>query len=231
MSMESWVGGETGLRNIAAINKPRRMIDTLLLLAVALGAAGCGGGGAEPVPVSRFDMLAGKKVLVLPVQYVRRTEGPWIGGARNEQAAARLADTEIGFALGEESSRAEWILPPAQVEAVERRPMLAVNPYALSADEARRGGGKFKWIRDPLYGEIRVLVAVFDARYIVWPIEVFYDKDEETNSGRVVIRTVFVDGRSGDVLWQGNIFGQDEPPTSPGALASAAQAFAREVSP
>ena len=144
--------------------------------------------------------------------------------ARNEQAAARLADTEIGFALGEESSRAEWILPPAQVEAVERRPMLAVNPYALSADEARRGGGKFKWIRDPLYGEIRVLVAVFDARYIVWPIEVFYDKDEETNSGRVVIRTVFLDGRSGDVLWQGNIFGQDEPLTSPGALPTPAAA-------
>jgi len=204
-------------------------------IAVALSLAalcGCGGGGAEQAPAPGFGMLSGQRVLVLPVQYVTRTAAGWIGGAANAEQAARQADSEITFALGEEGGRAYWVTPAEQVEVLRRRPSIEVNPYMLSADEARREGGDLKDVRDPLYGEIRMLAALFDTRFAVWPLEVYYEPGEEGAAGRVAIRTFLLDARSGDVLWYGQVEGvASEDPSSPGALAAAAQAFAMQVSP
>ena len=205
----------------------------LITLATVPLLAGCGGSSSEgdPVPRSEYAMLDGQRVLVLPVQYVRRSEGPWIGGARNEREAARQAEREIAFALREEAGRSTWILPEQQVAVLERRPMIDVDPYSLSAERARRGGGDFDFVRDPLYGELRPLVALFESRLILWPIEVYYEEDEVSDTGRVVIRTLVIDGRSGAVLYQGQVRGEDYPKTSPAAMASAAQAFAIAVNP
>ncbi len=204
-----------------------------LAMLVLLGCGGGGGGGGEePVPESPFSVLSGKTVLLLAVQYVRRPEGPWIGGARNAKDVARQADMEIEFALLEEAGRTTWIFPEQQVEVLRGQPMFDIDPYALSADVARKGGRDFKRVWDPLYGEIRPLVALFSARYVLFPVEVYYEQDRDAgvDEGRVVIKTVLFDGRSGTVMFQGAILGADEAVTSPGALASAAQKFAREVS-
>ncbi len=209
------------------------------LLALGIGSAGCSGGGDELAPAG-FGKLSGQTVLVLPVQYVVSAAGGYAGGASNAQAAARLADSEIAFALSERAGRATWVLPQQQIEALKRRPWMQVNPIAQSADEARSEWDKLRDIRDPLYREIRMIAALFDARLAVWPLEIFYEKGADGRGGRagrggrggrLVIRTVLLDARAGVVLWQGLVRGDDQPPTSPGALAAAAQAFAIRVSP
>jgi hypothetical protein len=202
-------------------------IGTLLAATVA-----CGGGGAEPMPTPGFGVLSGQTVLVLPVQYVQRVPGGWVGGAANAQDAARSADMEITFALHELGGRATWVTPEQQMEELSRRPSVEVFPYLLSADEARQQGGSLRHIRDPLYGEIRMLAALFDARYAVWPMEFFYEQDREGGGGHLAIRTFVVDARAGTVVWYGLVRGDGtQPPASPGALAAAAQTFAVQVSP
>jgi len=201
----------------------------LALCAAVIAVAGCGGSGDEPMPVPGFGVLSGQMVLVLPVQYVRPVPGGWVGGAANAEAAARQADLEIAFALGEQGGRATWVTPDQQIEALRRRPSIRVNPYAFSADELRQKADKLKHVRDPLYGEIRLLAALFDSRYAVWPLELVYAPEEE--GGRLAIRTFLLDTRAGIVLWSGLVRGDDQPPASPGALAAAAQAFAFQVSP
>ncbi len=208
----------------------RRLRPELLqavTVAVAVGLSTSCGGGGEPEPQSPYSVIDGKTVILLPVQYVRRDEGPWIGGARNEPDAARMATDEIVFALKEEPGRISWIFPEDQVAALKTRPMFDVDPYALSAEQARDKGTRM--IRDPLYGEIRPLLAVMDARYVLWPVEVYYEHDKNSRTGRVVIRVLIADGRSGKVLYRASIKGDDHPTTSPVAMASAAQAFAITV--
>jgi hypothetical protein len=210
--------------------------ELTVTLAAALAAAlACGGGSGPreaPAPVSGFGMLSGKTTLVLPVQYARRVPGGWPGGAANAKQAMRSADAEIGFALEEYSGRAIWVMPERQIEVLRRQPSIrGVDPYLLSADYLRRQGGDARWFRDPLFGEVRKLAALFDARYAVWPLELIHVEDAEGDGVRLAIRGFLLDTRSGAVLWYGLVTGGEQAPDTPGALAEVAQNFARVVSP
>ena len=200
-------------------------------LVVAFAAA-CKSGSEEPLPAPGFGMLSGQTVLILPVQYVRSVPGGWVGGAGSARAAARQADVEIGFALAEQGGRAIWVTPDQQTEALRRRPSIEVNPHMLGADDLRSQGEKARHVRDPLYGEIRKLAALFDTRYAVLPLEIVYEQAGEGEESRLAIRTFLLDARAGTVLWYGHVRGSsDQPPAAPGALALLAQAFAAQVSP
>ncbi len=200
-----------------------------------VAAVACGGGGAdEPMPAPGFGALSGQTVLVLPVQYARQVPGGWIGGAVNAQEAARAADGEITFALAELGGRATWVTPDQQMDALARQPSLEVFPYLLSVDEVRREGKGLRHVRDPLYGEVRVLAALFDARYAVLPLEISYESNppDQGGGGQLAVLTVILDARSGTVVWYGTVRGDGaQPPASAGALASLAQVFARQISP
>ncbi len=205
------------------------------LAAALVAAAGCGGGGSgeAPAPMTGFGVLSGKTTLVLPVQYVGRVPGGWPGGAATAREAMRAADAEIRFALEEYGGRAIWVMPERQVETLRRQPSIqGVDPYLLSADYLRREGGDARWFRDPLFGEIRKLAALFDARYAVWPLELIHVEDRDGTGVRLAIRSFLLDTRSGAVLWYGVVAsGDDQAPAMPGALATVAQRFAERVSP
>ncbi len=192
---------------------------------------GCSGGSGEVEPVAGFTMLTGQTVLVLPVQYVRPVPGGWVGGAENAESAARRADREIEFALGERGGRAVWITPEQLVETLRRRPSIEVNPYALAADEVRRKGTRLRHVGDPLYGELRMMAALFDSRYALWPLEIVYEAGDSVTAGQLALLTVLLDARAGNVLWSGSVRGGSGAPSSAGALAGLAQAFAEYVSP
>lgn len=192
----------------------------------------CSGGAGETAPAGGFGMLSGRTVLVLPVQYVRRVPGGWVGGAANEGEAARQADTELAFALSERGGRAVWVTPDQQVQTLKRRPSIDVEPYALSADEARREGADLKDVKDPLRSEIRVLAALFDCRYAILPVEIAYEFDDKSQTGYLGILTLLIDVRRAAVLWGGVIAeSSDQPPASAGAMALLAQRWADAVSP
>ncbi|UCF20041.1 MAG: hypothetical protein JSU87_01110 [Gemmatimonadota bacterium] len=207
-----------------------RRLGTLALLSV-MALAACGG-GPEPMPVAGFGVLSGKTVLVLPVQYVRPVPGGWLAGAAGAREAARQADLEIAFALAERGGRANWVTPEQQAEAVRQRPSIQVNPYLLSADELLAEGRDARRFRDPLYGEVRMLGALFDTRYAVWPLEILYQAGAKEEPSRLAVRAYLLDLRAGTVLWTGLVPGDTlQPPAQPGALAALAQNFAAQVSP
>lgn len=204
---------------------------------VAIGSAcalatACAGGAAETVPSTGFGILRGEAVLILPVQYVQRVPGGWIGGASNEAEAARLADTELAFALTERGGRATWVMPEQQKRTLQRRPSIDVDPEALSADEARREGVDLVDVKDPLRSEIRMLAALFDCRYAIMPLNVGYEQDEKSQTGYLGILTFLIDTRRAQVLWSGVIANpSEEPPASAGAMAALAQRWADAISP
>ncbi len=206
-------------------------------LAVPLAAvvAACGGSSdidEGPVPVTGFGVLSGKTVLVLPVQYVRRVPGGWPGRQSGAKEAARAADAEIAFALDEYGGRAIWVKPEQQVRALQQQPSIqGVDPYLLSADRLRAEGKDAKTFRDDLYGELRMVSALFDARYAIWPLELISVAGEDDSGEHLAVRSFLLDLRTGTVLWYGVVIGDDQPPASPGALAGLAQAFAELVSP
>lgn len=204
---------------------------------VAIGGAcalapACSGGTADTVPSTGFGILRGEAVLILPVQYVQRVPGGWIGRASNEADAARVADTELAFALSERGGRATWVLPEQQKRTLQRRPSIDVDPEALSAEEARREGVDLVDVKDPLRSEIRMLAALFDCRYAIIPLNVAYEQDEKTQVGYLGILTLLIDTRRAQVLWSGVIADTSEqPPASAGALAALAQRWADAISP
>ncbi len=205
-----------------------------LTIAALVATVACGGGGAQedPVPVTGFGILSGKTVVVLPVQYVRQVPCGWPGGASSARDAARQADAEITFALSEYDGRATWITAEMQVAALERQPSIqGVNPYLLSADLLRREGKDEKYFRDPLLREVRLLAALFESRYSLWPLELLYLKDKDADTGRLAIRTFLLDVRTGTVLAYMLVPGDEQPPATAGALAALGQEFAVVVSP
>lgn len=212
----------------------KRMRETRVVAFLVMAAAACSGGGPqeEPVPITGFGVLSGKTVAVLPVQYVRQVDGGWPGSAAGARDAARAADAEITFALEAQGGRATWVTPDMLVAALEQQPTIqGVNPYLMSADELRREGKGLRNFRDPLFGEVRKITVLVDARYVLWPLEVMDVKEEDGEGRRLAIRTFLLDSRSGTVLDYVLIVGDSQPPASPGALAAVAQRFAAVVSP
>lgn len=186
------------------------------------------------MPVPGFGILSGQRVLVLPVHYVQPVESRWVGGAASADEALRRANAEIAFALGERTTKTEWITAEEIAAAVERQPAMGVNIYGLSADAVRRTAlGRADRIRDPLYGEIRRLAALFDARYAVFPVELWYEPAPAGygGEGRAALWTVLLDTRTGFVLWSGMVRGAPGPASSDLSVVRVAEALARQVTP
>lgn len=206
-----------------------------LLGAVWVSAAcGRGSGGDGPMPAPGFGVLGGQRVLVLPVHYVQPVDEGWVGGAASADQALRQANAEIAFALREQKSTTQWVVAGEIAAAVERQPAMGVHIYGLSADPVRRSAlGRADRVRDPLYGEIRRLAALMDARYAVFPVELWYEPGPTGYGaeGRAALWTVLLDVRTGFVLWSGMVRGSPGPAGSEATVARAAEALARQVTP
>lgn len=208
----------------------------LCVLGVLGAAISCGGGsgGDGPMPVPGFGILGGQRVLVLPVHYVQPVDDGWVGGAASADQALRRANAEIAFALGERRSTTQWIVAEEIAAAVQRQPAMGVHIYGLSADPVRRSAlGRADRVRDPLYGEIRRLAALMDARYVVFPVELWYEpaREEQGGDGHAALWTLLLDARTGFVLWSGMVRGSAGPAGSEATVARAAEALARQVTP
>ena len=194
----------------------------------------CGGrSNGGPAPVPGFGMLGGQRVLVLPVHYAQPVAGGWVGGASAGESLRRL-NAEIAFALGERKGTTQWVLPEEIAAALARQPAVDVHVYGLSADPVRRASlGRAERVKDPLYGEIRRLAALFDTRYAVFPVELWYEPARAGygGEGRAALWTLLLDARTGFVLWSGLVRGEPGAATSERALVHVAEAFARQLVP
>jgi hypothetical protein len=143
----------------------------------AQGVGGAGGSGhTDAVTAMRrpLESLAGQRILVLPVQYAvfADTLG-WSAQVPAVRDYLRTVDDEITFALRERGLEANWILSDVGVQSARRNASYAADPYAIQASQLRPGGRTDVFIlSEPLASQLRSLVALNDARYVLFPVEV-----------------------------------------------------------
>ena len=190
-------------------------------MAFALILAACGKEEPPPSPdrpQPAVPNLAGLDVMVLPAQPAAR--GVPVG-----------FDDALAAVLESEYASVDWVLPAAIERVVERTPSLDIHPNALPvsilrSDEAERIG-------DPLYGDLRRLGAIVDARYAVVVHQAAYvtPPDSIGGHGRIEAAVAIIDTIGGRILWRGLIAGERGPAGDEVVLGTAVQRLASLIGP
>jgi hypothetical protein len=197
----------------------RRLVTVLMLL------AGCGGRADPPSPDAvqpRPPGLAGQSVMVLPAQPApgQVPEASTPGGAA--EAVAGL-DAAIGAALARTAPGIGWVHAPEVERAAARNPALEIRPRQLAVGSFH--AAHVNNIGDPLFGDLRTLAAILNARWALLPVAAGYVPND-AGPGRVEVAVALIDTSGGRVVWYGVVAGEPGP-RGPDAALSAAEALAR----
>ena len=167
--------------------------------------------------------LAGQHVVVLPTHYLRPADSlGWAGAIPRQREYLRSLDDEIAFELGERGFRTNWIFPEDLAKAAKRNAGYATDPYALAAEGLRPPGQRNQglMLRDPLASQLRSLVALNEGRFVLFPVEVRFEKDG--GMGRAILRVALIDARLSSVRWAGDVRSDPATTFSPALAASVA---------
>ncbi|MGD2067659.1 MAG: hypothetical protein PVI57_03165 [Gemmatimonadota bacterium] len=208
-------------------HRPDPTLLGVLLLALGLGACG----GATPPPAAGESRgavpdLTGTRVMVLPPQRVTLPGD---------------AEAELTFALEGRAPGVDWVMPDELRRAAEGSPGYDVLVEGLPVGVFERA--EVRRVGDPLYGYLRRLAALVDARAALIPVSVRYrpadpaesrDEPDPTTApapGRVEASAALISVVNGRVLWFGVAGGEPGSRSDPAALASALDALARALGP
>lgn len=185
------------------------------------------GGQAAPLAQARpLERLASEQMLVLPVQYLTFADSlGWSQGAPSSRAYLNTVDDEIAFALKQRGLKGRWTLPPDIIRSVERNPGYAPDPRSLAANEIRWGQKDTGWqLQEPLASQLRTLVALTDARYVLFPVGMRIVGSHGV--GHAMLHLVIIDARRSQVQWSGDLAGSDQTKFSPAIAADIASRLA-----
>ena len=204
------------------------------LLLAALVGAGCAGTGAQAeapaaqVPLRPLAGLAAQRIIVAPVGALREGDPlGWAAAIPRQRDWMRALDQEIAFALGERGLERAWVFPEALSRSYQRNPSLSPDPSRLAIEPLRSVARLNPDLRvpEPLATQLRTLVAMHDARYVLLPLEVAFEPDTGT-SGRARLRLMLVDARSTEIGWLGDVRSDPSPVMTPAVAASLAARMA-----
>lgn len=214
---------------------------TLALLIAAAAASACAGGAASVeqaapasvAPVRPLASVTNQRLVVAPVNVVREGDPlGWAASIPRQREWLRSLDDEITKELGERGLRPAWVFPPDLVAAFERNRALSPDPHRLSPAPLQgisRLSGKER-VPDPLASQLRTLVAVHDARYVLLPLEVSFEPagagEAGEAGGRARLRLTLVDARTTELIWLGDVKSDAAPSLNPGVAVSLASRFA-----
>jgi hypothetical protein len=133
-------------------------------------------------------------------------------------------DAELGYWLAERVPGVRWLASDAIDRAVRQSPLLDVRVRELTVRDFQRA--RLEMIGDPLYGELRRVGALMDARAALLPVGALW-AEEGNGLGRVHLAVAIIDTFGGDVLWYGIVAGTPGSRTDDVVIASAAQALAQ----
>lgn len=197
----------------------------------APAAAASSASRATPRAVARtaprpLDRLTAEHILVLPVRYLTFSDSlAWSAQAPSTSAYLSTLDDEIAFALTERGLGHRWTLAPALARSVARNVDFTADPHALEASELRPGAQLDQWqLREPLASQLRSLVALTDARYVLFPVEARFTP--APGGGRAMLHVVVVDARRAQVQWAGDVWGTPRATLSPAMAAELASRLA-----
>lgn len=182
----------------------------------------------KPAPGRPLERLAAEHMLVLPVQYLTFSDSMgWSALAPSSRQYLATLDDEITFALSERGLRTQWKFAPDVARSVARNSNYAPDPYALAANQVRAGAkdkGDAWQLSEPLASQIRSLVALTDARYVMLPVEVRLTGGRSW--GRAMLHVVVIDARRSQVQWSGDVTGMQATRFSPAIAADLASRLA-----
>lgn len=196
-------------------------------LAAALAATSLGAQTASPPQPQRpLERLAAESMLVLPVQYLTFADSlGWSQAAPSSRAYLKSVDDEIAFALTQHGLKGRWTLAPDIERSVARNSGYAPDPTALAAGEIRAGQPAAEWqLREPLASQLRALLALTDARYVLFPVELRLTGSKGV--GHASLHLVVIDVRRSQVQWSGDLVGAAQSRFSPAIAADIASRLA-----
>lgn len=203
------------------------VLPATLLLAAACAAKSKPQAEPAPLPVRPLASFAGRRVIVLPVRYLRPADSlGWAAGAGKSSEYLSGLDDAIAAALATRGMQSMWVFPPEISRTAKRNAAYVSDPHTLAAD----------WLRppyrpkpqmllpDPLATQLRSLVALHDARYALLPVEVRFEP--VAGAGRAVLHLVMLDARASQILWVGDVSSDAAASLSPAVTTSLAGHFA-----
>ena len=180
----------------------------------------------SPTPLAT---LAGQRIIVLPLHYLRAIDTLGIAGQiANPRSFLRSVDDEIAFAMAERGLKSAWVFPDVLLRSHQRNVGHTADPYNLAGEVLRpTGPRRIEQLPDPLASQLRTLVAVSDARFALFPVEVRFE-----NSGgaaRAVMHVVLLDVRASNIRWAGEVASDNLTGVTPGLAASLANRLANLI--
>ena len=152
---------------------------------------------------------------------MRNAVPSWGDKLADRRAYLSSVDDEIAFAARERGFRGKWAYPADLARAARRNPTYATDPYTIAIDPlgpVEKDPSKI--IGEPLAGQTRALAALFDARYVLIPVELRFAP--ENDGGRATLHLVVVDARQATLLWKGDVTGDAVASFSPAVAADLA---------
>jgi hypothetical protein len=187
--------------------------------------------GAQQAPARPLARLASEQMLVLPVQYLTFADSlGWSQQAPATRSYLSSVDDEITYALQERGLKGQWVFPADVERSAKRNAGYVADPHALTAVEVRPGSKLDAWqLREPFASQLRSLVALTDARYVLLPVELKLTGSNGT--GRAVLHLVVIDARRAQVQWAGDLQGAPVARFSPAIAADLASRLADLIAP
>jgi hypothetical protein len=193
----------------------RRLVLAVVLAAPVLAAQ-------KPAPLAPF---AGTKVAVVPVQFYRSDTTGW--GMPAGPALRTAFDSLLSVALDEHGLTGTWATPADVQRSAKRNSMYTSDPRNLGAYPVRNGAKMDDPITEPLAGNLRRVVALHDARYVLVPLELHV---ESAKDGKyLAVRLLLVDARMSVPVWQGDLMGETAAGYTPRLLEKLANRLAELV--
>ncbi len=182
----------------------RRLLFLVAIVAADLSAQ-------QSAPLAPY---ASTKVAVVPVQFFRADSSVFAAPAA---AAMRAAfDSLLSEAMNEHGLGGMWATPAQVIRSAKRNAMYTGDPRNLGAFPVRYGVPKEGVIPDPLASNLRRVVALHDARYVLVPVELHVDAGK--SGGNLGVRLLLIDARLNAALWQADLSGESAAVYSPGLL-------------
>ena len=177
-----------------------------------------------------LERLAAQPILVFPTQYLSfDDELGWRKSvARPAEYLAGL-DEEIAYAMTERGLGRKWKFASEITRLARKNSTVISDPHALSAKSLR---GKIKLdesLDESLRSQIRSILALSDARFVLLPVELRFESANAT--GVAGLRVVLIDARFAMVKWVGEVSSDRSRTFTPALAAGIASRFADLVAP
>lgn len=205
-----------------------------LAICSAVLLLGCVRTSAPPpgvdAPAAPPPDVSGMTIMVLPAQPATPIsivfDTTVAGTERLDPDALTSFDAELAYWLTERGVRTRWIAPEAVIRAIARSPTLGFTARTLAVGDFERA--RMEIIGEPLYGELRWLSGLMNARYALVPVGIAYARNAEGDR-RVHVAAALIDTMGGHVLWFGVLAGDTGAEHAPGLVASAARELAMRL--